>query len=271
MSIIRKTKTTIIRLTEKEEHFCREYVCDAGLNATRAYRTAFPSVSYTTARTEASKLLAKPNISARILELKQERYQYLEITTERVLTEIAKSAFCDIREFFYDDGRIKPLSEIDPDHASVLCSLEIQRKISSDGSGGKTIITRIKLPDKRASLELLGKHLKLFTVTRPGISVVPILQALRNGEITVRDAAYDISILGEPLPEILKIELTKDGRDSLDIGEGTSADELERRAQEALVATMAQREYFLPQRQEEVRQIKESLKHLSSFNPEIGR
>lgn len=259
------TKPKQVELTEKEEHFCREYVCDAGLNATRAYRSAFSGVSYNTAKTESCKLLTKPYIQARIEELKQERYRRLEINPERVLFEVSKMAFYDPREFFNDDGQIKPLSEIDPDHAKLLCSLELRHKSSGDGSGGVTVITKIKLPDKQANLELLGKHLGLFNGTASGKVTSLALQAVADGEISARDAAYKIAVAGEPLPEILRIELSKVPVEDLSEEGGVSLEQLEERARAAYEAVLEQREYFVPSRQTEVKALKQALEGDDAF------
>lgn len=150
-------------LTGKEERFCREYVCDAGLNATRAYLSAFPHVTYNTAKNESCVLLAKPYINARIDELTQDRYKRLEITPERILSELAKLAFYDPRKFFDEDGRLKPLGELHPDQAAVIAGIETLHKVTGDEKDGLCITTKIKLPDKKASLETLGRNLKMWT------------------------------------------------------------------------------------------------------------
>jgi len=150
-------------LTEKEEWFCREYICDAAMNATQAYARVFKGCAYNTARTEGSRLLANPNISQRIDELKQERNKRLEITADRVLEELAKLAFHDPRNFFDEDGRLKPIGELDPDHAKVIAGIETLHKVDGGDKDGVTITTKIKLADRGQNLERLGKHLKLFT------------------------------------------------------------------------------------------------------------
>lgn len=152
-----------VELTAKEEFFCREYVCDAALNGTQSYLRAFPGCTYHTARNESSKLLAKPCIKARVEELKQDRYKRLEITPERVLSELAKLAFYDPRKFFDEDGRLKPLGELDPDQAAVIGGIETFHKITGEGKDELCVTTKIKLPDKNTALEKLGKNLKLFT------------------------------------------------------------------------------------------------------------
>lgn len=148
-------------LLSKHDWFCREYIIDE--NATRAYSRVYPASSYDAARSSANELLTNPNIQRRIEELREERNKRLEITADKVLQGLAKLAFFDPREFFDDDGKIKPLGELDPDAAYVLAGIETLHKITGEERDGVAITTKIRLPDKGANLERLGKHLKLFT------------------------------------------------------------------------------------------------------------
>lgn len=150
-------------LTEKEEWLCREFVSDAGENQTRAYMRVYPGCTYDSARTMAARMFADARISQRIDELRAERTKRLEITADRVLMELAKLAFYDPRGFFDGDGRIKPINEIDPDQAAVIGGIETMHKVIGEESDGITVLTKIKLPDKKGALELLGKNLKMWT------------------------------------------------------------------------------------------------------------
>ncbi len=261
-------KSEAIELTEREERFCREYVCDAALNATRAYRKAFPHVAYSTAKVNACKLLTQTNFSRRVKELVQDRFRRLDISIERVLAELAKMAFYDPRDFYDDDGRIKPLSELEPDQAAVIAGIETLHKITGDDSDCMAIVTKIKLPDKRANLELLGRYLKLFSDSTPAPSkhIAPLLQAVLDNKMSAREAAYKISILGEPLPEILKIELSKAVLEEEVPENCPTPDEIEKRAMEARLAAQTQRDSWVPQRQAEVILLKEEMKQHNSFS-----
>jgi phage terminase small subunit len=150
-------------LTDKEEHLCREFICDFAENQVRAYMHVYPGQSYDSARVHSSKLFAKGNIKRRIAELRAERNKRLEISGDRVLSEIAKLAFYDPRCFFDSDGRLKPIDEIDPDHAAIIGGIETLHKVIGDEKDGMAVITKIKLADKGANLERLGRYFKLFT------------------------------------------------------------------------------------------------------------
>jgi phage terminase small subunit len=156
-------KTELEPLTSKEERLCREFICDFAENQVRAYMHVYPGQSYDSSRVDSSKVFAKSNIKKRIAELRAERNKRLEISGDRVLAEIAKLAFYDPRCFFDSDGRLKPIDEIDPDHAAIIGGIETLHKTVGDEKDGMAVITKIKLADKGANLERLGKYFKLFT------------------------------------------------------------------------------------------------------------
>lgn len=149
-------------LTDKEERLCREYLVNGEIQC-RAFMRVYPGHSYDMARTESSKVFAKPHIKRRLKELREERNKRLEISADKVLAEIAKLAFYDPRDFFDADGRLKPIDELDPDHAAVIAGIETMHKVVGEDKDGVVVMTKIKLPDKGANLERLGKNLKLFT------------------------------------------------------------------------------------------------------------
>ncbi len=147
-------------LSPQHDRFCREFIVDE--NAVRAYQRAYPNSGYESAKVSACELLTKPNIQVRIQELREERNKRLEISADRVLAEIAKLAYYDPRDFFTDDGRLKPISELDPDHAAVIAGIETVHKIVGDDKDGLSVLTKIKLPDKKGALELIGRSMAMW-------------------------------------------------------------------------------------------------------------
>ena len=84
-------------MTEKQRHFADEYLID--LNATRAYRAAYPSVKKdATAAQAASRMLRNVKVSEYIQERQQARQDRTEITQDMVLQEIAAIAFETVSE-----------------------------------------------------------------------------------------------------------------------------------------------------------------------------
>lgn len=150
-------------LTDKEEWLCRELLADGAENQTRAYMRVYKGCTYDSARTAAARKFSDVRIMNRLAELRDERNKRLEVSADRVLAELAKLAFHDPRDFFDDDGRLKPISELDPDHARVIAGIETLHKVSGEADDGVTVTTKIKLADRGQNLERLGRHLKLFT------------------------------------------------------------------------------------------------------------
>jgi phage terminase small subunit len=150
------------QLTDKEDRLCREFLANGEIQV-RAFMQVYRGYSYDNARTESSKVFAKPHIKSRIKELREERNKRLEITADKVLAELAKLSFYDPRDFFDSDGRLKPIDELDPDHAAIITGIETMHKTVGEEKDGLIVLTKIKLPDKGANLERLGRYFKLFT------------------------------------------------------------------------------------------------------------
>jgi phage terminase small subunit len=148
-------------LTPKQQLFVNEYLVD--LNATQAAIRA--GYSEKTAQQIGAENLLKPVIAAAIQSAMDKRSNKLEITADRVLEEIAKLAFFDPRKFFNADGSPIPIQDLDDDTAMALSGIDVLEEF--EGSGKDRVFVgytkKFKLSDKKASLELLGRHLKLFT------------------------------------------------------------------------------------------------------------
>lgn len=80
------SKNKGIKLTPKQEMFCREYLID--LNATQAAKRA--GYSDKTAREQAAQHLSKLSIQERIAELKAEREQRVQVDADYVLKQAVK-------------------------------------------------------------------------------------------------------------------------------------------------------------------------------------
>lgn len=147
-------------LTPKQEAFCREYLVD--LNATQAAIRA--GYSPKTAHMMGHENLKKPEMAAFIQKEMTERAGRTEITADRVLSEIGRLAFADIRSVFDENGRLLPVHMLPAEVAASVSSIEV---VTSKVPGGEPAdvehTAKIKFWDKRGSLELLGRHLKMFT------------------------------------------------------------------------------------------------------------
>ncbi len=137
-------------LTAKQQRFCDEYLID--LNATQAAIRAGYSVK--TANEQGSRLLAKLSIQEAIGKEMAERSKRTGINQDRVVIELAKLAFVNIADVVDLENATVKTSATDEDLA---CIQSVKIKPSEFGTERE-----IKLYDKKASLELLGRHLGMF-------------------------------------------------------------------------------------------------------------
>ncbi len=140
-------------MTEKQKIFADEYLID--LNATRAYRVAYPAVKKEeTAAAAAARMLRNVKVATYIQERMQERQKRTEITQDRVLQELAAIAFAKATNYAeVKDGQviIKDTKKLDEQQARAIAGIE-------EGKFG----IKVKLNDKEKALELLGRHLGMF-------------------------------------------------------------------------------------------------------------
>jgi phage terminase small subunit len=161
-------------LTAKQRAFVREYLID--LNATQAAIRA--GYSEKTATVIGAENLTKPNIASAIESAMKNRADRTDITADRILKELAKIGFSDIRKAIKwqgtlvteednpDGGDTLVIKNVVTNNVTLISSDEIDdetaaaiSEISQNTSGG----IKLKFHDKRAALVDMGKHLGMFT------------------------------------------------------------------------------------------------------------
>jgi phage terminase small subunit len=150
-------------LTAKQRRFVEEYLIDK--NATQAAIRA--GYSKKTAANIGYENVRKPEIAAEIESGLASLSEKTGITAERVIRELGKLAFVDMRRLFTDTGQLVSVTELDDDTAAALSSVEVVTRLvpgseNEDGLKDVEHIHKIKVWDKRAALVDLGKHLGLF-------------------------------------------------------------------------------------------------------------
>ena len=143
-------------LNAKQEAFVNEYLID--LNATQAAIRA--GYSPKTAGSQAFDLLKKPEIQVLIAARQHERQKRTEITQDRVLQELYRLAFVDVRKFFNADGSPKKIHELDDDAAAALNGFEVNDIMAGDVHIGET--KKFKLVEKKGAIELLMRHMGML-------------------------------------------------------------------------------------------------------------
>lgn len=148
-------------LTDQRQSFVDHYLAEPEQNATNAYQKAYPKAKRKSAEALACNLLKVPKVAAAIQLAMDKRAEKADITAEMVLREIAKLAFGNIKNLYGKDGKLIPVNELPVDVAATLT--EVTEKQLGKGDDAPILERKYKAADKKASLELLGKHLKLFT------------------------------------------------------------------------------------------------------------
>ncbi|MTI61857.1 MAG: terminase small subunit [Firmicutes bacterium] len=156
-------------LTDKQRIFCEEYLID--LNATQAAVRA--GYSEKTAYSIGQENLNKPEIQEEIKRLKKARSKRTQITADRVLEELAKIGFANIKDYLKVkdmeyitgvDKEGKPITK-KARGVEIFKTDNIEDDIAAAIAEIKQTKTGIslKLHDKIKALEDIGKHLDMFT------------------------------------------------------------------------------------------------------------
>lgn len=163
------------KLTAKQQRFCDEYLID--LNATQAAIRA--GYSKKTANEQGARLLVNVSIQKKISELQKEREKRTEITQDSVLHELALIAFAKASDYakvvekdamvevegnmipvLDEDGNPVKYRTVEPILTDELT--EEQKKAIAVIKKGRDGF-EIKPYSKIQALELLGRHLGMFT------------------------------------------------------------------------------------------------------------
>jgi len=156
-------------MTNNQKIFCNEYLID--LNGTRAYKAAYKNITKDeTAKSAASRLLTNVNVRAYLDKRMADREKRTEITQDRVLKELAKIGFADIKDYL-EYRTEKGIIEYDNDDkpvidyrqiVDVIDSKEVDTSNIQEISIGKDGTFKFKLYDKQKALVDIGKHLGMF-------------------------------------------------------------------------------------------------------------
>lgn len=161
-------------LTQKQRLFVDAYLIS--LNATQAAIKA--GYSAKTAEEQGYQLLRKTSVASAIQKAMDKRAQKMEITAERVLTEIARIAYVDVSRAYDEKGRLLPLHEMPEDVRRAIAGVEVAEERVDGVVVGE--VRKVKFWDKKGSLDLLGRHLKLFTDVLEVKDVTPMADRMKQ-------------------------------------------------------------------------------------------
>ena len=119
------------------------------------YKTKCPEVS-------ASKLVRNPKVEARLAYKRAQLAIKYDVTAERVVAELAKVGFANVKRYLDKSNEVKDLSELPDDVAAAVESVQTDIRHDSGDSKGYTEKVKLKLHSKLQALDQLGRHLGLF-------------------------------------------------------------------------------------------------------------
>jgi len=151
-------------LIPREREFCYQYLIH-NANSTKAAR----AVGYNHPERSGGRVLARPWVKKFLAKLAKKHMDKLEITVETISQELARLAFSDITQVVdINPDEIVLKSQEDMGKATrTIQSIEINDSRQNIGSEEKPtyvgeIKTKLKMHDKKGSLDSLGKWLKMF-------------------------------------------------------------------------------------------------------------
>jgi phage terminase small subunit len=119
----------------RRERFVQEYLADPQRNATAAYLRAGYKASPVSARAAAARLLRHRDVRRAIEAARDADAGNYEVQRERVVEQLARIAFSDVRELFHADGTLKEISELDAGTAAALAHYEVHETYLACQSG----------------------------------------------------------------------------------------------------------------------------------------
>ncbi len=158
MATANKKTTKERKLTPLQERFCQEYVID--LNATQAAIRA--GYSKKTAYSQGQRLLKNVEVQGRITRHQKRLEVKTGVSAERVINELAKVAFANIKSVLSEGNEIKDISQLPDEIGAVVESIQSDIRHDSGDSEGYTEKVKVKFHSKLAALNDLGKHLGIF-------------------------------------------------------------------------------------------------------------
>jgi phage terminase small subunit len=147
-------------LTPKQSRFVAEYLIDPN-GKQAAIRAGY---SAKTAEVQASQLLRIAKIQVALSAAIRARSWNTEVTADRVVAELAKIGFANMRDYWPKEGETVDLHRLHQDLTAAVQEITIDETV--DPSGVVYRHTRLKLHDKKGALDSLAQYLGMFVPFR---------------------------------------------------------------------------------------------------------
>jgi phage terminase small subunit len=148
-------------LGPKQNRFVAEFLKD--LNATQAAIRA--GYSPKAANSKGSQLYANAKVRAEIDAAIERRSERVVVEIDDVLRELLTFSRLDLGKAFAEDGSLLPVKEMPEEVRRAISGIDVEELFDGRGEGRKHVgnIRKVRFWDKAKGLELLGRHLKMWT------------------------------------------------------------------------------------------------------------
>ena len=126
---------------------------------------------------KASNLLKDDKVLQRIQWLQENRARKADFTELKLLREIKRIAFFDIRKIYTETGDLKPVTEWDADTAAAVNAVEVEKLFGMNDDGRKAHVgytVKVKTADKIAAIDKLMKYFGMLDTPTDPASVTNI-------------------------------------------------------------------------------------------------
>jgi len=145
-------------MDDKRRRFATEYLVD--LNATQAALRA--GYSPKSAYSQGHRLLKNAEVAKWITEGKGKQLAVADLSAVRVLEELRRLGFSDVKRLFDESGNLRPVHTLPDEDSAAISSVEVVKKNLAAGDGKTDTVHKLKVWDKPRSLEVLAKHFGLL-------------------------------------------------------------------------------------------------------------
>lgn len=161
-------------LNPKQKLFVKHYLL------TKSARAAAKAAGYSkrSAHSVGPRLLAHADVAAAINKVLEKQVEKLELSADRILTELNRIALVDLGKAFDENGKLLPIHEMPEDTRRAISGFEQEDLFLGRYTHKQKIglTSKVKTFDKVRALEALGRHFKLFedTSARASNGTLPV-------------------------------------------------------------------------------------------------
>ena len=126
------------------------------------------------AKQSAHQLLNDPLMRVHVAQLREEKFKALHMDVDEILARTAMLARVNVATLYDDKGQLRPVHDLDEEHAVAIAGIEVQEIIEGAGDSARVIgtIKKVRLRDPLPALRLLAEHKKLVRNTDEGVNAL---------------------------------------------------------------------------------------------------